>query len=194
MPTYEIYVGGPGRRDYGRSQYPAKAFAADAAEFKAIPIASHKGPVQYALTRTLDFANDHALAEFVRNQLAAGAPLAAADVLGAIIIPKDTLLYGIHVDVENAVAGVTLGLATRAPNALSFGSVDGGTVGSSFRVAGDYGVIAPVTEGPVDLSVANFANVPRILDVTLTAIPAGGLGALRVSISPLISQLKEGQY
>lgn len=192
MPTYEVYVGGPGRRDYGRSQYPAKAFNQSAAEFKALPIAAHKGPSQYALTRTLDFGNDHALMEFARNQIAAGAPLDDGDVLGAIIIPKDTLLYGVHVEVENPVTGVTLTLATRAPNSLAFGTVDCSVAGSSFRVVGE--AAGGITEGAVNLAVANFANVPRMLDVTLTAVPAGGLGALRVSISPLLSQLKEGQY
>ena len=195
MPTYEVYVGGPGRRDYGRSQYPAKAFSQSAAEFKAMPIAAHKGPAQYALTRTLDFGNDHALMEFVRNQSAAGAALDDGDVLGIIVIPKDTLLYGVHVEVENPVTGVTLALATRAPNSLNFGTIDAATAGSSFRVY-DADTPAPVTvtQGSVDLSQANFANVPRMLDLTLTTVPAGGLGALRISISPLLSQLKEGQY
>lgn len=199
MATYEIYVGGPGRNDYSRSQYPAKAFSRTSTDFTKLPIAAHKGPSQYALTRTLDFGNDHALMEFVRKQIAAGAPLAAGDILGAIIIPKDTLLYGVHVEVETAVTGVTLSLATRAPNAVAFGTVAGGTVGSSFRVPGEAG--AGITEGAVNLGTpvtgvggASFANVPRILDVTLSAVPAGGLGNFRVSISPLLSQLKEGQY
>lgn len=192
MATYEVYVGGPGRRDYSRSQYPAPAFNQASAEFANIPIAAHKGPSQYALTRVLDFGNDHALMEFVRNQIAAGADLASGDVLGALIIPANTLLYGIHVAVETPVAGVTLTLATRAPTSLAFGTVDGSAAASDFRIAGT--VAAGVTQGAVNLGVANFANVPRILDVTLTAVPAGGMGNFRIAISPLLSQLKEGQY
>lgn len=193
MATYEIYVGGPGRGDYSRSQYPAKAFSAADAIFKKLRVAAHKGPTMFALTRTLDFKNDHALAEFVRNQAAAGAPLAAADKLGSIVIPARTLLFGVYCRVENPVTGVTLTIGTRAPNALAFGTIDGGTASDgSFRVVGE--AAGGVTEGAVNLGVANFANVPRILDVTLTAIPVGGLGALRVHISPLISELEEGQY
>lgn len=192
MPTYDVYVGGPGRGDYSRSQYPAKAFSQTDPAFKNMPIAAHKGPSQYALTRTLDFKNDHALAEFVRNQSAAGAPLTDADVLGIVVIPANTLFYGVHVDVENPVAGVTLTLRTRAPNSIALGTVDAGVAGSDFRIAGT--AAAGVTEGAVDLGVANFANVPRMLEVVLTAVPDTGMGDLRVSISPLLSQLKEGQY
>ena len=193
MATYEIYVGGPGRGDYSRSQYPAKAFSQSDSTFKKLRVAAHKGPTMFSLTRTLDFKNDHALAEFVRNQAAAGAPLAAGDNLGSIIIPARTLLFGVYSRVENAVAGVTLTLATRAPNAVAFGTIDGGTVTDGvFRVAGE--AAGGITEGAVNLGVANYANVPRILDVTLTAIPVGGMGALRVHISPLISELEEGQF
>jgi hypothetical protein len=193
MATYEIYVGGPGRGDYSRSQYPAPAFSAANAVFKKLRVAAHKGPTMFSLTRTLDFKNDHALAEFVRNQAAAGAPLAAGDKLGSIVIPARTLLFGVYCRVETPVTGVTLTLATRAPNALAFGTMDGGTASDgSFRVAGE--AAGGITEGAANLAVANFANVPRILDVTLTAIPVGGLGALRVHISPLISELEEGQF
>jgi hypothetical protein len=200
MATYEVYVGGPGRGDYSRSQYPAKAFSAADATFKKLRVAAHKGPTMFSLTRTLDFKNDHALAEFVRNQAAAGAPLAAGDKLGSIIIPARTLLFGVYTRVENAVTGVTLTLSTRAPNAIAFGTIAGGTADDGiFRVAGE--AANGITEGAVNLGTpatgvgaANFANVPRILDVTLTAIPAGGLGALRVHISPLISELEEGQF
>lgn len=193
MATYEIYVGGPGRGDYSRSQYPAPAFVQSGATFKKMRVAAHKGPTQFAITRTLDFKNDHALAEFVRNQAAAGAPLAAGDVLGSIIIPGRYLLYGVYCRVENPVTGVTLTIGTRAPNPIAFGTIAGGTAGDgTFRVAGEAG--NGVSEGAVNLAVANFAGLPRILDVTLTAIPAGGIGALRVHISPLVSELEEGQF
>lgn len=193
MATYEIFVGGPGRGDTSRSQYPAKAFLYTSALFAKLRAAAHKGPSEYALTRTLDFKNDYALAEFVRNQLAAGAPLAQGDVLGSVIIPANYLLKGVFVRVETPVVGLTLTLNTRATSvaAVAFGTVNCAVAGSSYRSPGE--AAGGITEGAVT-GGQSFANVPRILDVTLTAVGAAGLGALRIHISPLLSQLEEGQF
>lgn len=184
MATHELYVGGPGAGGFNRSMYPRPTFT-PGATFNSISPAAHKGPVQYALTRTLDFGNDHALMEYVRNNA-----IAAADVLNLQIVPANMLQYGLYVRVETPQAGVT----------LTFGLNDGTTFATAVdcSVAGSM-FVAPngaawVTDGAVSLATAEFANVAKMLQATVTAVGAGGFGALRLHASPLLSQLEEGQY
>lgn len=192
MATHEIYVGGPGRGTgaYGRSQYPAPTFNPAAAAFQAMRVSAHKGPAQFSLGRTLDFKNDHALAEYVRNLNEAGTPLAAADILNLAVIPANTLQYGLFVEVENPVTGVTLTFTLSDGTAFAT-AVDAGVAGTMFVPVGG---AAWITDGAASLATAEFANVPKMLRATLTALPADGIGDLRVRAEMLISELISGQY
>lgn len=185
MAKHELYLGGPARGNGSRSQFPSVPFDANATVFKEMRPAAHKGPSQYALTRTLDFGNDHALQEYVRNNA-----IAAADVLNLQVIPKDVLLYGLFVNVENPVAGVSLTFALDDGTIFAT-AVDCSVAGTMFVPPGG---AAWITDGAADLGTAEFANVPKMLQATVTAVGAGGFGALRISVSPLMSQLQEGQY
>lgn len=191
MATHEIYVGGPARVNGGRSQFPSAPFDADSAVFQRMSPAVHKGPSQYALTRVLDFGNDHALMDYVRNNA-----IVQGDVLNIQVIPANTLLYGLHVAVEEPQAGLV----------LTFGLDDGTQfvtgVAPAPNVATDAessmfappGAAAWITDGAASLATAEFANVPKMLQATVATLPAGGFGKLRIAVSPLLSQLKEGQY
>lgn len=192
MATHEIYVGGPGRGTgaYGRSQYPAPTFNPASAVFKEMRVSAHKGPAQFSLGRTLDFKNDHALAEYMRNLIEAGTPLAAADILNLSVVPANTLQYGLFVAVENPVAGVTLTFSLS--DGTTFGTaVDAGVAGTMFV---PHNGIAWISDGAASLATAEFANVPKMLRATLTALPAGGIGDLRVRAEILLSELISGQY
>jgi hypothetical protein len=183
MATHELYVGGPGQASISRSMYPRPTFNPALDGFKRMTVAAHKGPTQYAITRTLDAA-DFALAEYLRNNT-----VAAADVLNLQVIPKSTLLYGVRVRVEKPVAGLTLTFGLSDGSALG-AVVDCSVVSDAFVVVGG----AWVTAGAVNLGSANFSNVPRALQATVTAIGAAKLGGARIHISPLVSQTEEGQF
>ena len=197
MATHEIYIGGPARGDNSRSQFPAVTFDADGAGFAAMPPASHKGPSQYALTRIIDLGYDRdawpmdpALRDYIGSHA-----LAAGDVLNLVVVPANTLLYGIGVKVVKAATGAaastaTVSLAgTAVSTAISLKAVSSGFLPSGGTAA------APVTAGAVDLSAATFSNKPRIVAVTIgVATSWDDLAGLRLAVSPLVSQTEEGQY
>ena len=197
MATHELYVGGPARGDNSRSQFPAVTFDAGNAAFGAITPAAHKGPVQYALTRVIDLGydrdawpNDPALRDYVDSHA-----LAANDVLNLVVVPANTLLYGIAVKVETAATGAAASTAvvnlagTALSTAISLKSTTSGFLPSGGVAA------APVTAGAVDLSAATFSNAPRIVSVTIgVATSWADLANLRLVVSPLLSATEAGQY
>lgn len=189
MATYEVYVGGPGRSTgaYGRSQFPAVPFNASLPVFQEMKVADHKATLVAALTRTLNFT-DHAMLDFLRED--GGVTLAQGDKLGIIVMPKDTLLYGVHVEVENPVDGLVVTLSIRGDATNTFAAIDADTAGSSFLVPTG---VAAVTNGAVDLSNALFKNVPYIFDLELTTVGAAGFKDLVLNISPLVAELKQGR-
>lgn len=185
MATHELYLGGPARVNGGRSQFPSAPFDADNPVFQKMSPAAHKGPSQYALTRVLDFGQNHGLQDYVRNNA-----IAAADVLNLQVIPKDCLFYGLFVSVEVPQDGVELTFALDDGTVLG-AAVDCSVVNSMFVPAGG---AAFVTDGAASLATAEFANIPKMLQATVTAVGVDGFGKLRIAASPLISQLQEGQY
>lgn len=190
MATHELYLGGPANTNSGQKQFPAAAFNNAIAPFTTMPIANNKATMVAALTRTLDFAtsqgrpNDPALAEYVRTHT-----IAAADVLDLSVIPANTLLLGVYCQVE-VVAG-TVGTIT-------FTLDDGTTFGAAVDINAAFSKIAApngvwVAAGAVSLATANFSNVPRMLKATLTTLTTN-FGALRISVSPILVALQQGQY
>lgn len=187
MATHEIYVGGPPTRNYSQSMFPAVPFNEAAAPFNQIGVAAHKGPIGYADTRLLDFSGDNALAEFLRENT-----VAAADVLGVVLIPKNVILLGFYYRVITPKAGVTLTPRLRG-KAHTFAAIDGAAAGEGFYPASGVAAAA-VTEGVIDLSAAVYDVKPDMLDLTLTAIPAGGLSGFSLEISPVMLAVNTGGY
>lgn len=187
MALHELYVGGPGRPGgtFNRSQFPAPTFNAADPAFQEMVAAVHKGPIGTALTRTLDFGNDHALMEYVANNA-----IVAADDLHIQVVPAHTLLLGLHVEVETPQAGVSLTF-TLSDGTTFGGAIDCSTVSSQFTPPNG---LAWVTDGAASLATAEFANVVKMLRADVTALGAGGFGRLRISVSPILMHLKEGQY
>jgi len=190
MTLHELYLGGPSNTNSGQKQFPAAAFNNAIAPFLTMPVAEHKATTVAALTRTLDFGtaqgrpNDPALQEYVRTHT-----IAAADVMNLAVIPANTLLLGIYCQVET-VSG-TVGTMT-------FTLDDGTTFGAAVDINAAFSKMAApngawVSAGAVSLATANFSNVPRVLKMTLTTLTTT-FGALRISVSPILIALQQGQY
>lgn len=185
MATHELYVGGPPTRNYSQAMYPAVAFDEATSPFNKIGPAGHKGPIGFNLTRLLDFTHDNALAEFLRNT-----SVAAADVLGLVIVPKNLLFLGFYYKVHTAKAGVTLTPRLRG-KATAFTAIDCSAVAEGFVAPGGGAII---TEGAVTLAGAQYDNKPDMFDVTLTALPATKLAGLKIEFSPVVLAVNIGGY
>lgn len=186
MAVHEIYIGGPSGTNASRNRYPAPTFSASAAGFSNATVAAHKGPTQFALTRVIDVANDKQLRNYLQS-----ATVALSDDLGAILIPKNVLFYGIFVRVLTPVADLELTPSLRDAS-VSFPAIDCSVASDGgFAVPG---AVAYVTNGATTLASARFCNAADILDLSITGIGYAGLGSLRLEVSPLVSELSRGQY
>jgi len=124
MSTRELYIGGAATGNYpGLAIFPSPAFSATDPAILALSAASQKGDVGFGLTRVLDFYNEKSLKTYLTAQAAAGTPIAAADVLGAALLPPNALLFGLHVVVENPQPGLILTPSTRI-GGLTFPAID----------------------------------------------------------------------
>lgn len=193
MATHEIYIGGPPTANYSRSMFPAAPFSASSPAFTGIRPAAHKGNTGYSLTRVLDTAQK-AMAEFLRENT-----VAQGDVLGSVIIPQDVLFKGLF---YRLVTPSGTGTTTITP---SLRGVSGGTfpviAGNGTAGAKGFAKIGSTAWKSTSVAVEGtdngndfFIAAPTILDLTLTALPAGGLGALRLVLCPLVTELENGQY
>lgn len=148
-------------------------------------------------------------------------PLAAGDILRVVPLPNGQLFDGFYWEVENPVAGVTFSVAfSRIGNGAYVGGshvIPAGTIGtvllnaqsaanaaSGFRDAGGTAMVADTALALKSIwiggSTSPTVSVPPgdILAIRLDAIPAG-LGAsvfgnMRLCISPLVRELKRGQW
>ncbi len=185
MATHELYIGGPSTKNYSQAMFPAVPFVDTAAPFTLIGPAAHKGPIGYNDTRLLDFGADHALTEFSRNTT-----IAQGDVLGVVLIPKNMLFLGFYYKIVTPQAGLTLTPALRG-NATAFTAISGAAVAEGFVAPGGG---ALVTEGIVSMASVYFDIKPNMLDLTLTALPAGKLGSFKMIISPVLLSTAAGGY
>lgn len=185
MATHELYIGGPPTRNYSQAMFPAVAFNEAAAPFNQIGMAAHKGPIGYADTRLLDFGVDHALSEFVRENT-----VAQGDKLGVVLIPKNMLFMGFYYEIITPQAGLTLTPSLRG-KATVFTAIDGSAAAKGFVAPGGG---ALVTEGAVTMAGVQFDIKPDMLDLTLTALGAGGLGAFKMIVSPVMLAVDTGGY
>lgn len=193
MATHELYIGGPATANYSRSMLPSPPFNASQAVFQTIRPAAHKGNTGYALTRVLDTAQK-ALYEYLRTHT-----VAQDDVIGSILIPQDVVFQGVffRVDTASGTGTTTITPSLRGVSGGTLPAIAGNTVGSKgFAKLGQTAWVSTnATLAPGSGAGADFfIGTPTVLDLTLTALPAGGLGALRLVVSPIISDLVSGQY
>lgn len=185
MATHELYLGGAPTANYSRAMFPSPTFNAAAEPFLSMRPAAHKGPKLFALNRVFDFTNDMRLREWVRE-----GTIAQGDDLGAIVIPKHTVLVGVHFDVERE-AGVAMTITPRLRvAAAAFPTVNGNVVAAQYAQAG---VGAAITaNGSAATIVPWYINTPEMLDLRLTAWTA--FGDLRLEVSAILMDLSSGQY
>jgi hypothetical protein len=188
MATHELYLGGPPTRNYNLHMFPAPAFNDAVAPFNTIGPAAHKGPIGYNDKRRLAFdGTDHALADFVRENT-----IAQGDVLGAVLIPKNVLLLGFAVKVVTA-GPATLSITPKLRGkAHTFAAIDAATAGETVFYPASGAAVAAISEGVASLAVAVFDNKPDMLDLTLTVLPAGGLGNLVLEVTPVFLTVDAG--
>lgn len=178
MATYEVYLGGPPTKNYGLSMFPAIPFDEAGAGFQVGP-AAHKGPAAYNDKRLLDFTGgDYALSEMIRNT-----PPVQGDILGCVLIPKNTILFGFSYKVIKAKAGVTVTPRLRG-KASTYVAINCATLNEGFYVASGTAVPA-ITEAVCSLALCWFDNKPDMLDLTLTALPASGLSGVSLELTPV---------
>lgn len=193
MATLEIYIGGPPSANYSRAMFPAAPFNAASSAFTGIRPAAHKGNTGYSLTRVID-TKQKAMAEFLRENT-----IAQGDVLGSILIPQDVIFKGMFYRLETpqGTATTTLTPSLRGVTGGTFPTIAAnGTAGAKgFAKAGStaWKTTSVAVEG-TDNGNDFFIAVPTILDLTLTALPASGLGNMRLVLAPIVTELVNGQY
>jgi hypothetical protein len=164
MATYELYQGGSRQQNNNWAMFPAATFAASAPVDPAIK----QIPASFFVSRTLDFSNDTALADYVSQLVTAGTPIASGDKAGAVVIPTEFLTVGFYWRVDRINAGGTFSVATRVGAVtLLAGPQSTGTLASGY-------VTWP--SGPVLFSTSD------IIDVDFVTVPAGGVGPLSLTV------------
>lgn len=188
MSTHEIYLGGPSSANASRAMFPAPTFSAAGAVFKAMRPAAHKGKF---LNRVLDFANDHALQNFVQQKVEDGAPITTNDILGLLVIPQNILVHGAFYEVEVAGgAGLILTPAWRV-GAQTLPAIAADALSKGF--AGISEAAWVTTNAAAAGSPQVMAAAPDMLDLAVTAIGAG-FGSLRLNIGLVFDDLTAGQF
>ena len=195
MATHQLWEGGPAVSKLTRSQFPSYTFSASDAKIKALDMSQHYGTPYAVLRRVLDFKNDYALQEYFRNNA-----VAAADVLNVLLIPKDTLVLGYFVEVENAADGGAL--------TLTFGTAGGTIIGDTSDAAVAIDATSAVARfsapngawitanGAMSLATATAQITPDMVQVTLATKAAAGLagfGNLRLNVSAMVIQANENK-
>lgn len=194
MATHELYIGGPASANYSRSMFPAVPFNAADDAFKRVTVAAHKGPTSYALGRVLD-ASDHAFAEYVRTHT-----IAQGDVIGSILIPQGTLFKGFQFRLVKPQGTATLTLTPSvrglAGATLPAIAANGAAGSNGYAHLGDTAwITANGLALPADTTGGQwYFATPAILDLTLTAYPASGFGAMRLELNPIVEKFYSGQY
>jgi hypothetical protein len=170
MATYELYFSGPRQQNIDWAIYPSAPFSA--ANPAALPPAN-KTPVVFGASRTLDFTNDTALAYFLGTTLAAVPGFATGDIVGAQVLPSNSVLLGLFWSVNTAgTSGLTFSLQTRIASHALLGTTSGSAIASGWTVA------TLATGG-------TFFPTPDIVDLTFVAVPGGGIGAFAITITPV---------
>lgn len=195
MANHPLYIGGAPTRNYSRAMFPAPPYSVNNPDQNRVKVSAHKNPAQFDLNRTLDFKNEAALAEYVRNST-----FANADTLDVILLPKRTLMAGVLFSVEVAgPAGLILtpsivaGAAPVLLPAIPADVVDDGlTEGFGFAVPGDAAWMVASAEVA---QMPYFAANVGLVRLTVTGYdPALGFGNLKLHICPVVTKFEGGAW
>jgi hypothetical protein len=182
--TYELYLGGPRQQNIDWAIFPSAPFSASN---PAVQPPANKTPVIFGASRTLDFADDGALSYFYNTTLAAVPGFVTNDKVSAIAIPSQSLFLGCFYSVNNPVTGGVFSLIIRAAAQTIATGISTTSVTSGWLPYTGNGVVVPSTTSVVLLQAQMFHYfaTPDIIDVQFTTVPAGNLGALSITVTPV---------
>lgn len=183
-----LHHGGPCVQNHGIGMYPQNYWpgADDYARS-----ASHKGNIDFALTRKLAFYVDrscpnHGGGSGPLTQYCEQNTIAANDEIIATLLPNRSLFSEVWWEVIKPIAGITFDLvvldtAGAVAYTLATG-VDGGTA--------DHGMIdvATVAGAPV------YLHDNHMLAIVPTALPASGVKGWSVKVSPTLREFERGEH
>lgn len=165
MAYHRLYHGGLPVNNPEYAMYPA----AQINQTDVLPQAAHKAPIYFGNTRLFDFTQKDIYRQAGLQQYLDANPIAQGDVIGASACSAPALLHGFAWGVEVAEAGVSMA-ATLHYQGTTLDTIDGSVVGSNCKLLAT----------PVWLAASD------IVDLTLTAWPANGVGDLRFWVTPLL--------
>lgn len=195
MANHALYIGGPPTRNYSRAMFPAPTFNIVDPEFGKTKVSAHKNPAQFDINRTLDFKNEYALAEYVRNTT-----FAQGDTLDVILVPKRVLAVGLLYSVETAgPAGlsITPSLVTD-PAPIPLPVIDAAVADDGVSAGWGYAAVGDAAWQVASAELANlpfFVARPSVIRLTLTAFdPADGFGNLKLHLCPVVTKFEGGAW
>lgn len=185
--TYEMYKGGPRQANPTFAMLPSAPFSV---ANPTLPPAS-KVPVMYGDGITYNFGGnaataspvpDQALQRFVADLNAAGTPIKSLDKFGAVVIPAQSLFWGIFYAVNTPTTGLSFSLIQRNAAVTILGPTSAAVVtsGFAFRTATPF---APL-----------FSAVSDIIDLEFTIVPGAGVQNLSITVVPLFATFLLGGH
>lgn len=188
--TYELYLGGPRQQNSDWAIFPAASFSTSNVAALA---PANKAPVCFGSERTLDFTGDVALAYFF-NKTLAGTGFVTNDACGTVVIPSQSLFLGCWWSVNNPVTGGVFSLIVRTA-AQTLLSGQSTTTATSGWVP--YNGAGTITSGDTITATwpkfFHYFSAPDIIDVKFTTVPAGNLGALSITVTPVYLSFQVGR-
>jgi len=189
MATYELYQGGPRQQNTDWAIFPAATFSSSNVAALA---PANKMPVIFGVSRTFDFTNDVALAYFYTHNLPGTPPtFSNNDKVSSVVIPSNSFFLGCWYSVNTPVTGGVFSLIVRGTTQVLVAGVSTTTATSAFL---PYNSGAAITNfGTINAGLFHYFATPDIIDVQFTTVPAGGIQALSLTVTPVYLNFQVGQ-
>jgi hypothetical protein len=187
MATYEMYMGGPRQANPTFAIFPSAPFSQSN---PTLPPAA-KTPIMYGDGVTFNFGGtgagaspppNQALQTFVQSLVAAGTPIATGDKFGAVVIPAQSLFFGVFYSVNVPTTGLSFELIQRVAATTLLTATSAGTVTSGWAFA------QATPFQPL------FMAESDIIDLDFSTVPAGGVQNLSITVVPLFATFLLGGH
>jgi len=192
MAEHNLFFGGNGVQRYPLAMLPSRDVEPD----QYFQADGRRGPVLFSLTRRLTWQGSNSKCGCADGGMGSDAlyhyldetPIEQDDIINTHIMPRQSSLERVWIDVVEPLAGFTFDLSIRG-NAASLGGtpsvpapvvvasgIDGGVEGSQLIVLPD----------PV------YFDQNDMLQMTITALPPEGIKCSTVDISPVVMEYSRG--
>jgi hypothetical protein len=189
--VYELYLGGPRQQNTDWAIFPAAPFSSANTSNLAPP---SKHPVVYGASRTLDFTNDKALSYFLKKNLVTGA-VVNGDAFGAVVIPSNSLFFGLWYKVNSIIAGTggTFKLRVRGAAADLIAGLDPHVTPTTGFATYPNATAVPGTIGAAAALLFHMFTTPDIVDLVVTALPTPNVwSAFSITLTPVFFNFQSG--